>query len=310
MDMQYPPSVETLYQAVDLFIGEGAGMRNLSPHTLTAYSIALRQLSVFLDSREQSLSSITTDQLRPFAGYLHDRGLSRRSIRLKLAAVKSFFQFCRKRGLITFDPAAPLASPRVEKKLPSVIQQSEAASIVALYDTSTPAGLRDRALFELLYGSGLRIHEALQLNVADIKQGALSVRVLGKRRKERVVPLTTAASKAIHEWIVRRHEISKTIASEALFLGVRGGRLTAAMAWFVIRKLLGEVTESERRNPHVLRHAFATHLLDNGADLKAVSEMLGHSSLATTQIYTHVSVERLRDAYRKAHPKARSADDA
>jgi integrase/recombinase XerC len=160
-------------------------------------------------------------------------------------------------------------------------------------------------LCELLYGSGLRISEALQLNVGDVDEQARTVRVLGKRSKQRVVPVTQAAVDAIRRYVGMRGE-GLGIRGEAvpLFLGARGQRLSPAVAWRIVNKALGPLTESARKSPHVLRHSFATHLLDNGADLNAVSEMLGHSSLSTTQVYTHVSVERLKDAYKKAHPRS------
>jgi integrase/recombinase XerC len=159
----------------------------------------------------------------------------------------------------------------------------------------------------LLYGSGLRIHEALALNVDQLDATSRTLRVLGKGAKQRVVPLTAETVAAIDNYRSQRHMLAPSADEAALFLGDRGGRLSASSAWRIVRRALGPITESRRKSPHVLRHSFATHLLDNGADLSAVSDMLGHSSLSTTQIYTHVSVERLKEAYKRAHPRGASS---
>jgi integrase/recombinase XerC len=281
--------------------------RAASPHTVTGYRIALEQFTVYLQSSwgaEPNVEDLTEADIRPFLGWLHDRGLAKRSLRMKLAAVKALFTHLVRSDVLQRNPATLVATPRTDKKLPSFLRESEAESLVASFDTSTPQGLRDRALIELLYGSGLRISEALQLNVGDIDVRSRVVRVLGKRNKERVVPVTPVAIDAMHDYVAQRTAFAPSPTEAALFLGDRGARLTASSAYRIVRRMLGNVTEASRKGPHMLRHTFATHLLDNGADLKAVSEMLGHASLSTTQVYTHVSVERLKDAYRKAHPKA------
>lgn len=281
--------------------------RAASPHTVTGYRIALEQFTVYLQSSwgaEPNVEDLTEADIRPFLGWLHDRGLAKRSLRMKLAAVKALFTHLVRSDVLQRNPATLVATPRTDKKLPSFLRESEAESLVASFDTSTPQGLRDRALIELLYGSGLRISEALQLNVGDIDVRSRVVRVLGKRNKERVVPVTSVAIDAMHDYVAQRTAFAPSPTEAALFLGDRGARLTASSAYRIVRRMLGNVTEASRKGPHMLRHTFATHLLDNGADLKAVSEMLGHASLSTTQVYTHVSVERLKDAYRKAHPKA------
>lgn len=297
----------TLTAAITDFLSALEIERAASPHTVTGYRIALEQFAAYLSETwgaEPTVEDITEADVRPFMGWLHDRGLAKRSLRMKLAAVKALFTHLVRSDVLQRNPASLVASPRTDKKLPSFLRESEAESLVASFDTSTPHGLRDRALVELLYGSGLRISEALQLNVGDIDVRTRTVRVLGKRNKERVVPVTAVAVDAMHEYLRERHTFAPDASEHALFLGDRGARLTPSSAYRIVRRLLGGVTEASRKGPHMLRHTFATHLLDNGADLKAVSEMLGHASLSTTQVYTHVSVERLKDAYRKAHPKA------
>lgn len=277
-----------------------------SRHTIDAYRTALRQFEEYLGELggEYDLADITESDIKPFLGWLHDRGLEKRSIRARLAAVKALFKFGIRMGYVKRNPASVIASPKLDKPLPAVLQQDEAVRIQDVVDLATASGLRDRALCELLYGSGLRISEALQLDCDSIDTSRRLVKVLGKRNKERIVPLTAASVDAILAWQERRHELTTTASERALFVGDRGARLTSVSAWRIIRRLLGPITESRRKSPHVLRHSFATHLLDNGADLSAVSELLGHSSLSTTQVYTHVSVERLKEAYYRAHPRA------
>lgn len=297
-----------LSDAITTFLSTLETERDASVHTVTAYRIALEQFMVFCTEAwgsEPVLEELTENDVRPFLGWLHDRELARRSLRMKLAAVKSMFKFYVRSGELSKNPAALVASPKTDKKLPSFLQQSEIDALFPSFDVSTPAGARNKALCELLYGSGLRISEALQLNVGDIDRAACTVRVLGKRSKQRIVPVTSATITAVEAYTALRHHMHPDPSETALFLGDRGGRLTSASAYRIVRRALGPITEAKRKSPHVLRHSFATHLLDNGADLKAVSDMLGHSSLSTTQVYTHVSVERLKDAYKQAHPKAK-----
>lgn len=282
-----------------------------SQHTITAYRIALEQFSAFcaeVYEADPDISEISEAELRPFLGWLHDRGLSRRSIKMKLAAVKALFKYLVRIGELDHNPARIIASPKLDKKLPSFLQQEEAAKLTQVFDLETPQGCRDLALVELLYGSGLRISEVLQLDLGDIDTRARTVRVLGKRNKERIVPVTPYAIEAIEAWTSVRGQLQPPSDERALFIGDRGNRLGASSAYKIVKRALGPVTEAQRKSPHVLRHSFATHLLDNGADLKAVSEMLGHSSLSTTQVYTHVSVERLKEAYQKAHPRGDSEE--
>ncbi len=295
-----------LAEAIEDFLRTLDGARGASKHTVSAYSSALDQFSAYADAElgPMQMEDITAADLRPFMGWLHDRGVSKRTIRARLAAVKALFTHCVRMGYLDTNPATVIASPKLDRPLPTVLQESETDIMSHTIDLSTPEGLRDRALCELLYGSGLRVSEALQLDVGSIDQQRGTVRVLGKRNKERIVPVTQTCVQAVAAWLERRGELATPESHSALFLGSRGKRMTAVAAWRAIRAILGPVTESAKKSPHVLRHSFATHLLNNGADLTAVSELLGHSSLSTTQVYTHVSVERLREAYARAHPRA------
>lgn len=281
--------------------------KGASQHTILAYAKALEQFQAFLEEQwgsEPCIADIKEADIRPFLGWLHDKGLTKRSLRMKLAAVRSFFKFFMRSGDLTRNPASLLVSPKIDKKLPSFLQQQEADLLWEGFDLSTASGRRDRALCELLYGSGLRVTEALQLNLGGIDVRARTVRVLGKRSKERVVPVTKETITSIDAYLEMRDQLAPSPDEHALFLGDRGKRLSSISAWRIVKRVLGPVTEASRKSPHMLRHSFATHLLDNGADLSAVSDMLGHSSLSTTQVYTHVSVERLKEAYKKAHPRS------
>ena len=281
--------------------------KDASPHTITGYATALRQFTEFCDQAyemDPDLTVISDTDIRPFLGWLHDKGLSRRSICTKLAAIRSLFGYHVRQGTLEHNPATVVSTPKLETKLPSFLQQDEAVNLQHAFDLETPHGCRDHALCELLYGSGLRISEALQLNLGSIDINRKTVRVLGKRSKERIVPVTESAITAIRNYESFRGKFDPKTTENALFLGNRGARLTPSSAYRIVKRALGPLTESARKSPHVLRHSFATHLLDNGADLTAVSEMLGHSSLSTTQVYTHVSVERLKEAYQQAHPRS------
>lgn len=308
------PSLTT---TIEDFLRSLAAERSASPHTIDAYAVALQQFVAYFEETYGAVpepSDIGEADVRPFLGWMYDKGLGRRSIRQKLTAVRSLFTWLVRTDVVDKNPVVGISSPKLEKKLPSFLQQHEAVSLKDVFDTSTLEGARNHALCELLYGSGLRISEALQLNVGDVDTKARTVRVLGKRNKQRIVPVTDTTIAALAEYqTLRQREGTASVPKsgfepQPLFCGSRGGRLSASSAWRIVNRALGPITESARKSPHVLRHTFATHLLDNGADLNAVSEMLGHSSLSTTQVYTHVSVERLKEAYKKAHPRSDSSE--
>jgi site-specific recombinase XerD len=300
--MDFAEAVRSFLTALDV-------EKAASSHTTQAYATSLEQFQTYLQESYggvPEVHEIVEADIRPFLGWLDDKGLTKRSLRAKLAALRSFFRYLVRSGIIERNPTLTLPSPKTEKKLPSFLQAPEAASLWSTFDLNDIKQLRNRALCEILYGSGLRISEALQLNVGDIDTASRTVRVLGKRNKQRIVPVTKESIEILDQLVLRRSELHPVADEHALFIGDRGRRLSSVSAWRIVRTALGPITESQRKSPHVLRHSFATHLLDNGADLSAVREMLGHSSLSTTQVYTHVSVERLKDAYRKAHPRGSS----
>lgn len=295
------------YLAVRAFLEYCDVERGYSPRTVESYQLALDQFGAYLHAEGIGIENITqlsTSDIRPFLGWLHDRGLSTKSIRLKLAAVRSFFKFCLKREFVTLNPTVLIPSPKTEKKLPSFLQPSEIDALMNLFDRSTAEGARDAAMAELLYSSGLRVSELTALTVAHIDAQEPRLRILGKGRKERIVPVGAPAMESLRGYLALRPALAGPESGSALFLTSRGKPMSPASVYHIIHKALLLVSESSQKSPHVLRHTFATHLLDNGADINAVSEMLGHASLSTTQIYTHVSVDRLKKIYKQAHPKA------
>ncbi len=293
--------------AMRLFLEYCEIERGYSPRTVDGYRLALEQFAECL--REfygefPLLEAITVQDVRTFPGWLHDKGHSNNTLRMKIAAVKSFFKFCVKKRLAAHNPAAMMISPKHNKKLPSFLQKEEIAELMQSFDTATPKGLRNAAIAELLYSCGLRVSELIGVNVDSISLQERTVRVLGKGNKERIVPIGQKAVDALERWLLKRHAFAVPESGKAVFLSVRGKRIGAAEVYRIINASLKRVTEARQKSPHVLRHSFATHLLDNGADIYAVSQMLGHASLSTTQIYTHVSIDRLKQSYKQSHPRA------
>lgn len=296
-----------LNEAYTLFLEYCETERNYSSHTIDSYRLALAQFFDYLrqgDAIPPELEEIEPMDISPFLGWLHERGHNRNSLRMKISAIKSLFKFCRKKGFIENNPAAMVATPKVEKKLPSFLLKNEVDKMFGEFNPDDPLESRNWALAELLYSSGMRISEALQLNVCDIHANGGTIKVTGKGAKERIVPIGSKAIDALGAYMKNRPVLKRNPEESALFLSARGKRMNSTDAYRVINKAMQNVTEAKQKSPHILRHSFATHMLDNGADIQSVSEMLGHASLSTTQVYTHISVERLKKAYNKAHPKA------
>lgn len=279
--------------------------RSYSPHSIQTYRIALEQFTEYLAHRLTHIPAITevTPQLiRAFMADLRKKELTPRSIRLKLSAISRFYTFGRKQKWLTTNPTQGIIPPKTEKKLPSYLQTAEINALFRLPEllSGSPEALLDKALLELLYGSGLRISEALQLTIASLPPSNGSIRVMGKGGKERIVPLTKECIIALQNYSAIRPKNNQS----AFFLNAKGLPLSANQAYRRVHRLLSLISDCKQKSPHTLRHTFATHLLDEGADIAAVSELLGHASLSSTQVYTHVSVERLKAAYKSAHPRA------
>jgi len=287
--------------AVDSFLALSAA--RLAPRTLEAYRRDLADLAQFLDG---SPADATTERLQAYVAQLRADGLAAATIARRVAAIRSFFRHQVLIAARKENPAAALELPRRRRALPKTLSPGEVERLIDAATGVTPRALRDQALVELLYGAGLRVSEAVGLDKAGVDVENRLVRALGKGSKERIVPLGRPAVDALNRYLARgRPYLDKRHRSE-LFLNAQGGPLTRAGAFLILRKLAEKAgLEPERVHPHLLRHSFATHLLEGGADLRSVQEMLGHADLATTELYTHVSDRRRRELYFRAHPHAR-----
>ena len=271
--------------------------KDASPHTLKSYGNDLRQFESFLAAERVTATELSPRHIRAFLVALHARGLDPASVGRKLAAVRSWLRFLVRRGVLERNPAREVRGPRLPKKLVSFLPVDEAHDLMVANNS-----LRDTAILELLYASGLRVSELTGLALDDVDRSARTVRVLGKGRKERVVPFGGAAARALDTYLPRRGT-----APGPLFVNARGGGLTPRSVHTVVRRAAAAAGITRRVSPHTLRHTFATHLLDAGADLRVIQELLGHSRLSTTQRYTHVSADQLLRVYDAAHPRARAA---
>ena len=274
-----------------------------APKTVEAYRRDLTALSAWLDG---PISDVKTEQLEQYLAELRAAGLSPATISRRVAAVRSFFRPQTLLGVRADNPAAELDLPRRRRTLPRTLSPAEAERLMEAASGTTPRALRDRALVELLYGGGLRVSEAVGLQKASVDLEGRLVRCVGKGSKERVVPIGRQAVQALRRYLARGRPFLDSRHRPELFLNAKGGGLTRAGAFLILRRLAAKAgLEPERVHPHLLRHSFATHLLEGGADLRSVQEMLGHADLATTELYTHVSDRRRRELYFQAHPHAR-----
>lgn len=297
--------------SVNVFLRELADGRQLSVHTVAAYRRDLRELTDFLDTYFQSddwqWSRVDRNALRRFLGRMAQQQLARRTIARRLSAVRTFFRFLHREDLVQANAARTVRSPKLEKSLPQWLSRTDAEKVFAVAENRAAEGglrgPRDLAIIELFYATGMRLSELHGLNTDDVDLIGEQVKVRGKGRKERIVPLGSAAVAALRRYELRRAEVARGDRT-ALFLNQNGKRLSRRQIQEIVRKAVETGAAEENMSPHALRHSFATHLLDAGADLMAVKELLGHASLSTTSIYTHTSKERLKKVYSQAHPRA------
>ena len=286
--------------------------RNLSPHTLRNYASDLEQFQQHLFSVEKRddfpLAEIDRLTIREWMASLHGRN-KKTSVARKLASLRTFFQFLIREGKLESNPAKLVATPKIERKLPNHLSMEDAVRFVETPDINTDLGRRDRAILEFLYATGIRVGELVGIDLGDVDLRERMVRVTGKRKKQRIVPFGEPAAQAVTLYLERTRAAFLSGAPEAerdnaLFLHRRGGRLTTRSVGRMIDKYIKMCADIHDISPHSLRHTFATHLLDSGADLRDIQELLGHARLSTTQIYTQVSMEKMIEVYDKAHPKA------
>ncbi|HEY7152625.1 MAG TPA: tyrosine recombinase XerC [Gemmataceae bacterium] len=284
--------------------------KNASAHTVKSYREDLTQAVEFfrtrLGSQSPRVEQMTTRLLRAHLAWLSEQGYARSTIARRLASIRSWCRFLCRQDTLSANPAMGLRGPRQDRRLPHFVSREDMTRLLETPPADTPAGLRDRAILETLYSAGLRVSELTGLDVGDIELSDGVAMVRGKGRKERLALLGPPAVAAIERWLPERQNLAGARADSrpALFLNRSGTRLSSRSVGRLLEKYLKQAGLDPRTSPHTLRHSFATHLLDAGADIRGVQELLGHRSLATTQIYTHVSTQRLRDSYHKAHPRA------
>jgi integrase/recombinase XerC len=282
--------------------------RNYSPNTIRSYDSDLHHFIAYLRSNHiDSLEKVRKDIFRGYLSGLLDEGLTKKSVARKIASLRSFFRYAKRQKIVTKNPTLTLVSPKLEKRLPSFLDESAVKRLFDAVDLSTPIGRRNAAILELFYSTGMRLNELIQLDVDDVDFSQGLVKVTGKGSKQRILPVGGSALEALSAYGVDRQELLRDLKrgkeQSALFLTPKGDRFYPEAVIRMVKSYIGKVSELEKRSPHVIRHSFATHLLNRGADLRAVKELLGHESLSTTQVYTHVSTEQLKKVYRQSHPK-------
>lgn len=299
---------ETLHPTVEAFIRHLRAERNASPNTVRSYEDDLTQFSQFLgdslgvDPSAADPTEADSKRLRRYAAWLGGRGYAPSTVARRLASLRSFYKYQRRQGNMSSDPSGGLRNPKQPQRLPRLLRVEEAIGVLDAIATDSPFGVRDRAMFETLYGGGLRVSELVGLNLDDLDFDQLLIRVRGKGRRERLCPVGSTALTWIAHWTPLR--LPERAGELALFLNRFGSRLSSRSVGRLLEEHLTAQGLSATASPHTLRHSFATHLLDRGADLRSVQELLGHRSLTTTQIYTHVTQQRMLDSYQKAHPRA------
>lgn len=298
-----------MHAAIDGFLRYLKIERNASTYTLKSYSEDFNSLFDYLRDRAPDVTTpaqLEMSVLRGYVTYLHECSYSKSTIARRLACLRSFLKYCQREGLMTSNPAKALRTPRMGRPLPHFLTIDQVIQLLEAPSPHEPEGLRDRAMLETMYSGGLRVAELVGLDLDSWDQDANVLRVFGKGKKERISPVGRHAAMALHRWLKVRQPAPDASPADrsALFLNRFGTRLTTRSVGRMIEKYLLTTGLNQLTSPHTLRHSFATHLLDGGADLRSVQEMLGHKSLTTTQIYTHVSTQRMKETYDKAHPHA------
>jgi len=280
--------------------------KNASPHTISSYRRDLNQLAEYLEERQVQLRGIDNFVLRGFLARLHERNNKKSTIARKLASIRSFFQFCLKKKWLEDNPAKVVSTPKQDKHVPTFLSEEEMKHFLDIPQKPEKAlDMRDRALLELLYATGIRVSELVGMDVDDVNFPERLIMVRGKGKKERLLPFGTKAEESLRGYIVQRSLINKgNIEATPLFLNYRGKRLTSRSVERIVNKYIRRAALRRKISPHSLRHSFASHLLSRGADLRVIQELLGHESLATTQKYTHIDLRQLLDVYRKSHPRS------
>lgn len=304
--------MSTSTSLIDSFIEYLSNERHFSAHTARCYAADLDQFCKFLATKgeaedmDQRLLSADGEMIRSFMADLHGKNYCRSTVARKLATLRSFYKFLLRRGHLATNPVAGIRTPKQDKKLPKCLEVEEIERLMSNCDTTTLLGARDRAILETLYSTGIRVSELVSLNIADVDLGSSVILVRGKGKKERVIPIGPAAVRAILHYLDLRRTMANNPKHDpvALFINKHGQRLSTRSVRRKLDKYLLDAGLDLSVSPHTLRHSFATHMLRRGADLRSVQEMLGHQSLSTTQIYTHMTQQQVKEEYEKSHPRA------
>ncbi|MDQ0244320.1 integrase/recombinase XerD [Bacillus fengqiuensis] len=282
--------------------------RGLAKNTIDSYQRDLVKYVQYLKHVEQlsGVNDVTRVNILSFLKHLHEQNKSSKTIARHIASIRAFHQFLLREKAAEQDPSVHIETPQLERKLPKVLSAGEVEALLSIPNLSTPFGVRDKAMLELLYATGMRVSELMNLNLDDVHLTMGFIRCFGKGSKERIVPIGRMAAGAVEAYLTQARSllVKKQKDETALFVNHHGKRLTRQGFWKILKKLALEAKIEKELTPHTLRHSFATHLLENGADLRAVQEMLGHADISTTQIYTHVTKTRLKDVYNQFHPRA------
>ncbi|MBI3273046.1 MAG: tyrosine recombinase XerC [Planctomycetes bacterium] len=280
--------------------------KNFSPETVRAYAADLRHFTekLWLGASTPEVGTIDQVVIRRYLALLKSGGFEKSTIARKMACLRSFFKFAQRRGLISSNPAKMVRTPKLERRLPDYLEEREVEALLALPDLGSPAGRRDRAILEVLYSTGIRIGEICGLSLKDIDMIGGTLRIHGKGSKERLAPVGRLAVQSLRDYLASRQAPLGAEASGPVFLNKSGRRLGVRGIRRIVEKYAREAGIKKAISPHTFRHTFATHLLDRGADLRSVQELLGHENISTTQIYTHVTAQRMRETYDRAHPRA------
>jgi len=292
-------------ELVDRYLGHLRIERAASPQTIRAYSADLKRYLEWSERTGVDPITLTHRQMRLYLGEMDQAGYARRTIARRLSAVRSLFAYLVAEGFVASDPSSVLATPKLPARLPKVIPDQALRALLEAPDPTTPAGLRDRAVLELLYATGARVSEVADLKISDLDFGQGQIRLYGKGAKERIVPVYEIALASLRTYVQEaRPKLARSAAVDKVFLSTRGLPLSADAIRRLFRRYAGVAGAGTAVSPHSMRHTFATHLVEAGADLRTVQELLGHVALSTTQIYTHLSMKRLQDVHSKAHPRA------
>ncbi len=289
-------------QVIEQYLTELKSIKRYSPNTIKSYREDLLGFDYYCQSNmKENIELISNKFIKSFLMTLNEQGLDKRSIARKLASVRGLFKYAFQRELIVSNPALQISNPKLERKLPEVVSLDSILKIYTLADEAEKNPILVKVIFELLYGCALRVSELCSINSSDVNLKSGVLKVKGKGNKERIVPIGSQSAKIINEYFSWRKSVSD---GNAFLINIEGQRIYPRFVHRLVQKYLSKVTDVKKKSPHVLRHTAATHMLDRGADIRAVKEILGHENLSTTQIYTHVSIERLKSTYKKAHPKS------